>query len=781
MLVSYTWLQSYFDQTLPEPEKIAHALLFGAFEVDSIEKKDSDVVLDVKVLPNRAHDCLSHRGIAREISGLLDIPLREDPLREQLPPVKSAPHLTITVSDQKRCPVYAAAHIRGIDVKESPAWLKERLTAIGQRPINNIVDATNYVMFDLGTPLHVFDAEKLGGDSGMTLGVRAARDGETIRILGGTELTLSAAETVITDNKDTAIAIAGVKGGNVAELTSGTTDIIIEAAKFDPVITRRAAQRLNLRTDASKRFENEIADDLPLYGLEAVVKLIIDIAGGDDMGRAVARNPRIPSPYKLGVALADVNRILGTVLVQADVERAFRALGLPFQIVDPLSTVLKLAPTLVGAAYTVPSAIRYDAPKAFSCSSFTNYLYVQGGIALPSMAVDQYLWTEPADDRCAGDLIFSNSGEGKIYTESVAFIKGRAVPAGVDHVGMYLGDGKVIHATRKAGAVVIEDLETSSSFKNIVGWGRVVTDGESRFVVTVPFERLDLRIPEDLIEEIGRVYGYEHIGGVPLSADQTIEKQPAFYWADMVRDALTQAGFSEAYTYSLRSDGIVRLANSLAADKNSMRKDLSEGVAEALGKNALVAPLLGEDVIRIFEIGTVFPSKDREDIHIAIGVAGGTGKTGSVERREWMQKAGKALTDVLGLTIPDDIDLYEFNLSELLSKLPEPPAAYPKASWVDTRAMYEPFSSYPFVLRDLALWVSAGQMNVDDIRRLIVIEAGELLMRCDLFDEFTKDDKISYAFHLVFQSKEKTLTDDEVNAIMEKIEKAVAARGWVVR
>ncbi len=172
MKVSREWLQKFFEKPLPEAQILADALTFHAFEIESVEND----ILDVKVLPNRGHDCLSHRGIAKELSAILDVKLVAYPYgitNTELEPKTDA--LKIVVENPQLCPRFSAAYIAGLKVEPSPEWLRKALESVGQKSINNIVDATNYVMFDIGQPLHAFDAAKL---SGLELTVRSAKNGE---------------------------------------------------------------------------------------------------------------------------------------------------------------------------------------------------------------------------------------------------------------------------------------------------------------------------------------------------------------------------------------------------------------------------------------------------------------------------------------------------------------------------------------------------------------------------------------------------------------------------
>jgi phenylalanyl-tRNA synthetase beta chain len=271
MKINYRALNMFFDGKLPSPEVIAEQFTFHAWEIEEMEEKEGTTVLDVKVLPDKSAWALSHRGIAKDLSVILNIPLAHDPFGEA--PVLEPKSTEISVElKSSKCRRYIAAHLKNVKVQESPEWLKSDLRALGQRPINNIVDITNYVMFGMGQPLHAFDAKKL---SALKLGVRDARDGEKITTLTGDECTLSSADMVIVDGgSDAPVGIAGVKGGKAAEIDASTTEIIIESANFDPVSVRKTSQRLKLRTDASVRYENGVMPDLTAYGIRDAVKFL---------------------------------------------------------------------------------------------------------------------------------------------------------------------------------------------------------------------------------------------------------------------------------------------------------------------------------------------------------------------------------------------------------------------------------------------------------------------------------------------------------------------------
>jgi phenylalanyl-tRNA synthetase beta chain len=339
MKISKNWLQTYFDTSLPNDEAISDALTFHAFEIDGVEHVASgtsiqgsgdptDSIFDVKITANRGHDCLSHRGIAKELSVILNLPLQNDPLLEK----PNVSHLTEKVEvkiESDLCRRYIAAYVGGVKVGPSPDWLRARLEAMGQRSINNVVDATNFVMFNTGQPLHAFDASKLGQENGKyKILVRTATAGETLQALDEKEYALTESNLLIVDGvKNIPIGIAGVKGGMPAGISESTTDIIIESANFAGPSVRRTAQQLKLRTDASSRYEQEIVPELAAYGMVEVVKLIADVAGGTLDGYVDI----FPAPTvhnSVLVTLSQINKTLGTDFEMDKVLDVFTRLGM---------------------------------------------------------------------------------------------------------------------------------------------------------------------------------------------------------------------------------------------------------------------------------------------------------------------------------------------------------------------------------------------------------------------------------------------------------------------
>jgi phenylalanyl-tRNA synthetase beta chain len=281
-----------------------------------------------------------------------------------------------------------------------------------------------------------------------------------------------------------------------------------------------------------------------------------------------------------------------------------------------------------------------------------------------------------------------------------------------------------------------------------------------------------------VIEEIGRVHGYDHVTSVVPEPLKVTEINKTFYHIDRIREALAQEGFFEIYTSSFRGKDEVKMKNAFASDKGYLRSALRQNMDEALAKNAPNADLLGMREVRVFEAGTVFGAGG-EALRVAIGVRSPSGY--KAKNDEPVLKVGMAAADAaLGTTLPWEVNdgIAEADLSALLEILPMPESYAPFQKSPDET--YVQFSAYPFVARDVAFWVT-GAAQVSELEALIRKEAGELLVRLSLFDEFSKDGKTSYAFRLILQSFEKTLSDDDVLPVMERVYGALKGKGYEIR
>lgn len=314
MKISYNWLKSYVP-LIPEAEKLADVFTYHLAEVESLEKlPDGDFLFDINILPNRAHDLLSHQGMARELSGQLGIEYK-DPIDYYKIPEPKSTDLKIDIQTPL-CRRYMGRIVRGVKIGPSPEWVVKHLESIGQRSINNIVDATNICMFDCGQPMHAFDLKKLFQEK---ITIRQAQDGEVMTTLDKKEVVTKSADMVITDG-DAVLALAGVKGGTKAEVDANTVDIILEVANFDPATVRKTARRLGIFTDSAKRFENDLSPELCDFGMRELTGLIIEMCPEATFEDIVDVYPHPQLKRELTFSVSEITKKLGAEITVTEVE-----------------------------------------------------------------------------------------------------------------------------------------------------------------------------------------------------------------------------------------------------------------------------------------------------------------------------------------------------------------------------------------------------------------------------------------------------------------------------
>ena len=338
MKVLLSWLRDFVD--VPgQPEDIAARMSVRGFAVEGLERLgDGDAVIDFEVTGNRP-DCMSVSGIAREVATAYGLQVRRPAvatsLRRASGPGESGPplHLTslkavdradidVVIESPTLCPRYAGA-VADVTMGPSPAWMQSRLRAAGVRPTSNIVDVTNYVLIELGQPMHAFDHARLGGAQ---IRVRTARPGEVLLTLDGKQRELSPEMLVIAD-AERAVAVAGVMGGGDSEVTSDTRTIVFESAHFDALSVRRTSKALGLKTEASMRFERGTDPRLPLTAMERACALLEMIDGGASRGTVVDRYPVRVEPTALRLRRGRIAGLLGIAIPDTDVRRVLEALG----------------------------------------------------------------------------------------------------------------------------------------------------------------------------------------------------------------------------------------------------------------------------------------------------------------------------------------------------------------------------------------------------------------------------------------------------------------------
>jgi len=278
---------------------------------------------EVELTPNRP-DAMSHLGVARDLAALLDRPLSipEMPVAEEGPPVESV--ASVTIDDPEGCPRYVARVVEGVKVGPSPLWLAGRLRQVALRPINNVVDATNYVLMALGHPLHAFDLDRLAG---RRIVVRAAEPDEPFITLDGNERRIPGGSVMICD-AERAVALGGIMGGLNSEITEGTTNVLLEAAYFLPTRIRRTSKALGLQTEASQRFERGADWDGVVRAIDWAASLIARLAGGRVARGRIDAYPRVQEPARIRLRWARIPRILGVDVPRDEVRRQIWALGI---------------------------------------------------------------------------------------------------------------------------------------------------------------------------------------------------------------------------------------------------------------------------------------------------------------------------------------------------------------------------------------------------------------------------------------------------------------------
>lgn len=676
MKFSYNLLQSFVSSKLPKPEDLVDLIMKHSFEVEGLEKVGSDYVLDIDVLPNRAPDCFAHMGMARESAVLSGLEFKDfnSSFEESKRGIKGS--LKVEIKEKDLCKRYTSRIVRGVKIGESPKYIKEALISCGLRPINNIVDITNYVMLETGQPLHAFDLDKI--NEGIV--VRKAKAKEEITTLDNEKIILDKDVLVISDKKY-AIGIAGIKGGTKAKIDNDTFNIVIESANFDQKMIRKTSRKINLRTDASLRYEHNISLDLTEKAINRVVKLILDIAGGEaDKGMIDVKG----SEKKIKE-------------IKLDIEKAEKVLG-----------------------------VSLDKKKS------------------------------------------------KKILETLGFeIKEK---------------GKLIY-------------------------------------VKPPLYRMDIEIEEDLIEELGRINGYDKIqSSFPQSILFSPERNENIFWEGRIEDSLVSAGLTETYTYSFisekdkevfsyRNQDLIELENPLSVDYKYMRPSLIPNLLKVVQKNQA-----DFDDIEVFEIGAIFKAKTK-------GVLEKRMITGAIKlNKESFYEMKGALDSMLnGLGISDiyydeyqatpedsNIDIWHTSriaeikvggkeigfLGEINEDILRLMKIKGKVTVFDIdfdiikklakeEHNYQEISSYPEAVRDLSIIVP-NRVKVVEVLNVINRVGGEIIRDVDLFDIYEgsnlEEGMKSLAFHIIYQSQEKTLKSKEIDEIQQKIIKELENNlNWQVR
>ena len=322
MKVTYNWIKEYLELKATPPE-LAEKLTMAGLSVESVTPAGGDWVYDIEVTSNRP-DCLGVVGIVHEVAAVTGARFKKRARPKAVRPAAgSVRPFTLSIEDTKGCGLYCGNLIEGVRVGPSPAWLRERLAALGLRSVNNVVDITNFVLYQLGQPLHAFDFDKLSGGA---IVVRRARAGEEIVLIDGTRKKLTPTVLLICDARRP-VAAAGIMGGADTEVKEGTQNILLESAYFDPVVVRRGTRSLGVASDSSYRFERNVDVATVMAAREAATRMIIDVCGGRLLAAKTA-GPKRPAPAKkITLSLAEACDILSFAISEAQATAIFKRLG----------------------------------------------------------------------------------------------------------------------------------------------------------------------------------------------------------------------------------------------------------------------------------------------------------------------------------------------------------------------------------------------------------------------------------------------------------------------
>ncbi len=788
-----------------------------------------DAILDLKTAANRP-DLLSVLGLAREATAAAGHTLSE-PLIHNLPEKGTSPKVKVDKKTKTRR--YMALEITADPTQVTPDWMQRRLIASGLRPINVIVDITNYVMLEYGQPLHAFDAEKVK----QPLVVRHSKVGEKLATLDGQTRKLTAEDIVIADAKG-AVALAGVMGGAGSEISDKTKKIILESASFDPVSIRRTAIRHGCRTDSSARFERNLPVQLAPVGLARAVDYLAKYAKGKVVGKAADELLVWPWIQHIGIRASRVEQLLGYKLSREEIAKILTKFGIeaePFDIVAEAKKHL-------GKPYVWGASFKKNGLDAFDCSYFSDYLYSLIGKWVGHTTLAQFETGQPVHtgELRPGDQVFYEGikKEGKHdyslseihkpghhwdgYTSAIgsyfkpdgsgSYTKVESNHKGlVGHNGIYIGNGKVIHAThhefkdgkwivRSKSGVLTSPIEEFTRDAGYLGARRFVENVDDYVAATAPWWRPDLRTEEDLIEEVARLVGYDK---VPATLPAWRPEQVEFnrFWPNLWRaqEVLKGLGFYEVMTYSfvsardlencgLKPKDHLKLKNPMSIEQAYLRTSLLPSLLNVVAKNQGI-----KKNFRLYEISKVYlpnapgklPDEPRKLSVISKGenVLWSTKAALEMIKREFhlevkvvpaqvpnMHPGRGAKIYVSGIEVgvtgelhPDLVDRYKI----------KSPVGYLEIDLQtvfanDNGPNYQPVSRYPSVWRDVAAVVSQ-KVGWHDIKEVIDPALADATFLSDFTGEGIPDGKKSLAIRLEMSDAERTLTDKEAEDRLAKI------------
>ncbi|MHB1005645.1 MAG: phenylalanine--tRNA ligase subunit beta [Chloroflexota bacterium] len=681
-----------------------------------------DVILDLKLTPNRS-DALSIVGVAREVAALTGQRVRHPEIEVPQAGAPAAELASVEVRDPDLCPRYTAMVVRNVKIAPSPIWMQDRLTGAGVRPISNVVDVTNYVMLELGQPLHAFDLDKVANHQVI---VRRAKLGETLVTLDGTERKLTTDMLLIAD-PEKGIGLAGVMGGGNTEIDDGTKAIILESANFNPINNRRTAKALALPTEASRRFEKGLPPELAYQAVRRAMRLIRELAGGEVAEGIIDVYPDPLPPRQIILPEDEVKRMLGVDLSR---ERIVEILeSLEFNITREDSAFLITVPPH-RVDVTRPADLVEEVARIVGYEEIPDTL-LRG--ELPPQQINvQREWESVAREALIG------SGLSEIITYSLTSRTrlrrlAAGIPAGETPSVMVQGADRRAAPRPLVGPLpaVLDPALFTGAVEPLLVMNPLASESEALRTTALGsmLETLrdNLRHEDRDVDlfEIGRIY-------VPTADKQPDERRVV---------TIGLGGYHSGH----------KLGERVATDFF----DLKGTVAALLGRFGLDEAAHYVPVVHpVFHPGRAAVLT-----------------TGNPAQPDWPQPdqvlgiMGEASRDVAGAF---DIDGQRVFLATLdLAKV--------IAAGTGARE-FKPLPKYPPVIQDVAVVVD-DVVPAAQVRHLIRLAGGELLREVTLFDVYVGEPipagKKSLAYSLTYQSADHTLTDDEVKAVHKRIEKAL--------
>ena len=621
-----------------------------------------DGVIDFELTANRG-DLLSILGMAYEVGAIYDKKVKDVDLshKESEKSVKDCFKVKV---DTENCKVFLAKKVENVEIKESPAFIKNRLMACGIRPINNVVDISNYVMLELGQPLHFYDADKLNG----LIEVRMASENEKLTTLDNIERTLTTDDIVISDGKE-AIGLAGVMGGLDTEITENTKNVIIESAIFDSVKVRKTAQKI-VRSEASNRFEKGLDPNRTYMAVERAAKLLEEIALGTVLEGTVEYNTEDMQDRKIDITYEKINAVLGTVIPNEDVLNVFTRLG---------------------------------------------FAYVEDGknitVSVPRRRLDISIKEDLVEE--VGRIYGVDNIESKVpvmpikmgsYDKVTREIKNKMVNLGLNETLSY---------------VLVNENEAS----NFAGYDRKEEVQSIKLLSPLTEERSTLR--QSIITSLYKIYEYNvaHYNKAVsiFEIGKTFYKQNDTYNEENKLACLMTGDFYQGIHEEKKADFFII-------------KGIAEEVLDYLGYAGRYSFVISDKAGDMLHPGQSAVISVNNDI---VGVIG-----------KIHPKVSK-----------EDIFVMEINLDKLLDKK-------------TGKMKYKEISKYPTVNKDLSIIVENNLQSME-IAKQIKKSAGSLLIESKVFDEYKgkgiEEGKKSLTYSLSFGANDRTLTDDEINKVLEKV------------